>query len=236
MNGAPVTLRKLPTCQEEIDFVVDEIARIVTISKGVLNYSDIGILVRVRSMFKRIHKALERRGIPYHAETLLPLTEDQEVGALLAYLRLAENGSDNASFNIAVNTPSRRIPQNVLKMIAEAAKVQKRGCYEVLHELINGRKFLEVPFIGREALGGLTEFHMVVENLRLSLESPIADILTKLIEDLNSKFRIQQNYNRQTWEEHWSNVQGGHFPLTYFWLVSLQIMKNARSASGGEGI
>jgi DNA helicase-2/ATP-dependent DNA helicase PcrA len=88
-----------------------------------LGWKDAAVLYRTNAQSRSIEEALRRGGIPYRLVGGVSFYQRKEIKDALAYLRLAVNPSDEASFLRVLNVPARGIGQKTIdQMRAYAAE------------------------------------------------------------------------------------------------------------------
>jgi ATP-dependent DNA helicase UvrD/PcrA len=106
-RGIPIEIFEAYDEQEEAQFVVDEITRLVAQAK--YKAGDFAIFYRTNAQSRRIEEAFVRRGMQYKLIGATRFYQRREIKDLLAYLRLLHNPSDTISFNRILNVPPRGI-------------------------------------------------------------------------------------------------------------------------------
>ena len=74
-----------------------------------LGWKDVAVLYRTNAQSRSIEEALRRGGIPYRLVGGVSFYQRKEIKDALAYLRLAANPSDEASFLRVLNVPARGV-------------------------------------------------------------------------------------------------------------------------------
>ncbi len=114
-KGIPVSIVETYNEEEEAQFVVNEISRLVRKggeSKGngvPFQLRDFAIFYRTNAQSRSMEDAFVRRGMPYNLVGATRFYQRREVKDLLAYLRLANNQSDLIAFQRVLNVPPRGI-------------------------------------------------------------------------------------------------------------------------------
>jgi DNA helicase II / ATP-dependent DNA helicase PcrA len=122
---------------------------------------DIALLYRSNAQSRVMENALFNAGIPYKVYGGLRFFERAEVKHALAYLRLAENPSDDTSFLRVVNFPTRGIGARTLEQLQDAAKASGRSLVQSVGAVpgkggANLHAFVAMIDAMREATRGLT--------------------------------------------------------------------------------
>ncbi len=107
-----------PTEREEAQFVVGEIQSWVESGRA---RSECAVLYRSHAQSRQFEEALMGAGLPYRVYGGMRFFERAEIKDALAYLRLLRNPHDDASFDRAVNTPTRGVGEKSLAAVRSAA-------------------------------------------------------------------------------------------------------------------
>ncbi|GAB6072715.1 3'-5' exonuclease [Venenivibrio stagnispumantis] len=113
-EGEEIIIHKAISEKEEARYIASRIKELI--SKG-KNYSDIAILIRMSFLSRNIEEALLREKIPYQIVAGTRFFERMEIKDLMAYIRLAVNPQDFASFERAITTPPKGIADKTLQKI-----------------------------------------------------------------------------------------------------------------------
>ncbi|MFQ5469855.1 MAG: DNA helicase II [Gammaproteobacteria bacterium] len=120
---------------DEARFTVDRIKQ--WIDQGNLR-SDAAILYRSNAQSRVLEEALLNTGIPYRVYGGLRFFERAEIKNALAYLRLASNRLDDASYERVVNTPTRGIGDRTLVMVRQYARDHNVSLWDASNEICMG--------------------------------------------------------------------------------------------------
>lgn len=123
-RGIPIEIFEAYNEQEESQFVVDEISRLVAQNK--YRPGDVAIFYRTNAQSRRIEEAFVRKGMQYKLVGATRFYQRREIKDLLAYMRLLHNPNDAVSFNRVLNIPPRGIgrrTQEDLKHISDRLHV-----------------------------------------------------------------------------------------------------------------
>lgn len=112
-RGIPIEIFEAYNEQEEAQFVVDEITRLVAQVK--YKSGDFAIFYRTNAQSRRVEEAFVRRGIQYKLIGATRFYQRREIKDLLAYFRLIHNPNDAISFNRILNIPPRGIGRRTLE-------------------------------------------------------------------------------------------------------------------------
>lgn len=149
---------------EEARFVVEAITQYR--SEGI-KYKDMAVLYRSNAQSRVLESALNNNGIPYLVYGGFRFYDRQEIKNALAYLRLAENTSDDAAFLRVINVPTRGIGQTTVEKIIDEAEVKGCSCFEVARS-----------FQGRAAKA-IASFVSLIEEIRAKKDQmPLGDLVS----------------------------------------------------------
>lgn len=123
------------------------------------NLRDIGILYRSNAQSRVLEESLVRLGIPYSIYGGLRFFERAEIKDALAYVRLAVNNKDNASFERVVNIPPRGIGKVSLDKLREFAEISDQSLLDTAKEAV------ESKIITGKARAGLLDFIEIIADL-----------------------------------------------------------------------
>jgi ATP-dependent helicase/nuclease subunit A len=87
-----------------------------------VNYGDIMILLRGRTMMPEVIEALNIEGIPHSGADRMILTEDTMVADILAFLKFLHIHDDNLSLAHVLKSPLFNMPENTFMEVALKAK------------------------------------------------------------------------------------------------------------------
>lgn len=118
--GEPVHLYAAFNEQDEARFVADRVQQWV--ESGMGRRDEIAVLYRSNVQSRVFEEVFISQSIPYRVYGGLRFFERAEVRDALAYLRLARNPEDDASFERIVNVPPRGIGQRTLAQLRDFAR------------------------------------------------------------------------------------------------------------------
>jgi DNA helicase II / ATP-dependent DNA helicase PcrA len=106
-DGTPVRVKAVYDESEEAMTVADHIYSQVSI--GGRGYDDFAVLYRTNAQSYAVEKSLRQRGIPYNIIGGIRFLDRAEIKDILAYVRLAYQPNDIASFLRVYNVPGRGV-------------------------------------------------------------------------------------------------------------------------------
>ena len=126
-DGERIALYAAYNEQDEARFVIERIREYVA-EHG--SARDCAILYRSNAQSRNFEEQLTLRNIPYRVYGGQRFFERAEIKDALAYLRLAINRHDDASFERAVNTPPRGIGERTLDVLRRRARHDATSLWE----------------------------------------------------------------------------------------------------------
>jgi len=152
---------------DEARFVVERIAQWV---RDGGSHGEAAILYRSNAQSRAFEEALLAEQVPYRVYGGVRFFERAEIKDTLAYLRLVTNRGDDASFERAVNTPTRGIGERTLDEVRKRARADGVSLWEAA---IRVSRETALAARARNALAG---FMALVDALSGEVESlPLKD-------------------------------------------------------------
>ncbi len=152
--GELATVVETYTEQEEAQFVVNEIERLV--GQGETRLGGCAVMYRTNAQSRVLEEAFVRFGTPYKLVAGTRFYERREVKDIIAHLRLVQNPHDSVSLLRIINVPGRGIGQQTLAKLSSLAKSGGVSQYEALRhigELGDDEKPPFSPHITRALVG-----------------------------------------------------------------------------------
>ena len=198
--GEPITIVETYTEQEEAQFVVSEVERLV--EQGKAHLGDCAVMYRTNAQSRALEEAFVRYGTPYKLVAGTRFYERREVKDIIAYLRLIQNPRDSVSLHRIINIPQRGIGQRTLSQLANRSSSLGLSRYEAL-KLITSPEEGQTPFSPRiiRALNGFLS--MVEEFIARSQELKLVDLFDLVLKKSGYKEYI---LNTPDGEERWQNI------------------------------
>jgi DNA helicase II / ATP-dependent DNA helicase PcrA len=175
----------------EAFFPVDEydearsIARIIRgiVSRGVIPFNEIGILVRTNSLMAPIEEALLAENIAYAISGGSSFFQRKEVKDTVAYLRVFANPDDNVSLLRIINTPKRGIGRKTVQYLRDLSQERSESIYSTVQAVAHASDGTLGPKI-TEQLG---EFAELVERQRSEFLTPkkLGKKLERLLDEID---------------------------------------------------
>jgi DNA helicase-2/ATP-dependent DNA helicase PcrA len=198
-SGEPITVVETYTEQEEAQFVVSEIERLV--GRGEFRLGDFAVMYRTNAQSRALEETFIRYGTPYRLVAGTRFYERREVKDVIAYLRLIQNPNDSVSLLRVINVPQRGIGEQTQNRLSAWAKSMGISQYEALKLVVKGEK--EAPF-SLHIRRVLTSFLNLMEELTANSQKVnMLDLFELVIGRSSYKGYIT---NSPDGEERWDNV------------------------------
>ncbi len=205
-EGTRITLFEAYNEQEEARYVVSELERLV--ARGEATRGECAVMYRTNAQSRAIEEACLRRGVPYRLVGGTRFYARREVKDVLAYLRLAQNPDDTASFWRILNVPPRGLGQKTVTELERWAKrlgVSPARAIELLAGYGPETLASPPPFAGR-AERALVDFAELLRELRQkSTELDVASFLDYVVKRTGYADLLQDG--TEAGEERWQNVK-----------------------------
>jgi DNA helicase-2/ATP-dependent DNA helicase PcrA len=202
--GEPTTLVETYTEQEEAQFVVNEIERLV--SEGAASLVDCAIMYRTNAQSRALEEAFVRYGTPYKLVAGTRFYERREVKDIIAYLRFIQNPHDSVSLMRVINVPGRGIGQQTQAKISSWAKSTGVSQYEALQLMAKPevKETVHQPFFNSRISQTLTDFQNLIEEFTSrNQELNLVDLFDLVVERSGYKKHILDGIGG---EERWENI------------------------------
>ncbi len=197
--GVPVTIIEAYNEDEEAQFVISEIERLV--SQNLVSPGGCAVMYRVNAQSRALEEAFMRYGVPYKIVGGTRFYQRREIKDIIAYLRLIHNPADNVSLARIINVPGRGIGQRTLTELSAWARAQDIPLYSAL-KLIAENKGIQLAPRVRYAL---TAFYNLINGLiTRRQELNLTGLLDEVLQQSNYKEYI---LNDENGEERWENIQ-----------------------------
>ncbi|MBI4187652.1 MAG: UvrD-helicase domain-containing protein [Chloroflexi bacterium] len=204
-TGEPTTVVETYTEQEEAQFVVREIDRLV--GEGQFSLGDFAIMYRTNAQSRVMEEAFVRYGTPYRLVASTRFYERREVKDAIAYLRLIQNTDDSVSLMRIINVPQRGIGQQTQDKLTGWAKSMGVSTYRALQlmaEPSTGETTPRPAFAPRLSRTLVDFLKMMTDFIERSQQLKLVDLFDIVVERSGYK---QSVLNEPDGEERWDNVQ-----------------------------
>ena len=167
VQGEPIRIYAAFNERDEADFVMQRIREWVQHGG---ERREIAILYRSNAQSRSFEEAFISARIPYRVYGGLRFFERAEIKDALAYLRLATNRLDDASFERIVNLPTRGIGAKTLDVIRAYAKGAGVSLWEAAGACLSGGAKGGGEDLGARAIAALQGFLNLIERLALEIK------------------------------------------------------------------
>lgn len=153
-------------------------------SKG-FKYSQIAVLYRLNKVITELTPQLSSRTIPIKS-VQKPIHLNSEESAVISYLKLIMNPSDQESFIDCCNFPKRKFGESSKKKLLYIAKFKNCSLSEALHHIINTNK---------NPLACFSDFFQTLQDLKSKFQThSVESFITYIIQ----KFKLRTCTDLQT--------------------------------------
>lgn len=198
--GEPVTIVEAYNEQEEAQYVINEIEKLV--ARGEYSLGDFAVLYRTNAQSRVLEETFIRYGTAYRLVAGTRFYERKEVKDIIAYLRLIQNHSDSVSLARVINVPARGIGEQTQNRLLSWAKSLNVSPYEALRTLAQGNP-PDSPFTPGTAKMLVAFFNVMEKFSAKSREVSLTELFDFIVESLGFKGYI---HDMTEGEERWDNV------------------------------
>ena len=199
-DGEPATIVETYNEQEEAQFVVSEVDKLVR--EGKFHAGDFAVMYRTNAQSRALEEAFVRYGLAYKLVAGTRFYERKEVRDIIAYLRYIQNSNDSVSLQRIINVPGRGIGQRTLSELSAWAKSLGVSESETLQMLAEG-KLEKPPFNSRITQSLITFIAMMTEFRNQSRKINLVELFDKVTEQSGYKKYLSEDKDG---EERWENI------------------------------
>jgi DNA helicase II / ATP-dependent DNA helicase PcrA len=197
-DGALINLQETFNEQEEAQYVVSEIERLMTEQGYTLG--NCAIMYRTNAQSRALEEAFVRYGFPYRLVGATRFYERREIKDIISYLRLISNPHDSVSLARMINIPPRGIGQRTMAELTAWATGKGISLYSALSLIAKGE---ETPLSSRSSQV-LSRFTTVLDQLIAeSAERNLSGLFDLFLESVGYRNYILDSTES---EERWTNV------------------------------
>jgi len=192
------------TEQEEAQFVVSEIERLVGQGQDKLGLSDCAVMYRTNAQSRALEEVFVRYGMPYKLVASTRFYERREIKDIIAYLRLTQNPYDSVSLLRVINVPGRGIGQRSLSQLSNWAKSMGVSQYEALQLITKPEEEEYRPPFNSRISKALAGFLNLIDGFRAhSQKLNTVDLFDLVVEGSGYREYI---LSQMDGEERWDNI------------------------------
>ena len=202
-DGTPVGVIESYSAEEEAQYVVNEIERLV--SQEQISLKDCAVMYRVNAQSRALEETFLRYGVPYKLVGGTRFYQRQEVKDIIAYLRLTHNPQDNISLLRIMNVPARGIGQKTTSALQSWAKAHDVSLFEALKRISQNTTTGEAKqFLPARTIQTLAGFDALMgQFVAHSREVTLSGLVDEILEHTGYRSYIE---NKEDGEERWENV------------------------------
>jgi DNA helicase-2/ATP-dependent DNA helicase PcrA len=198
-GGVPVTVAEAYNEDEEAQYVVSEVDRLV--NDGTFKAGDCAIMYRTNAQSRAIEEAFIRYGMPYKLVGGTRFYERREVKDIIAYLRLIHNPYDSVSLSRVINVPPRGIGSRTVEELERWSKGRSLPIYAALQTIADEEE--ETTF-DKRSRRVLTDFLTLLNELiARSSEVDIVELFDLVLQRTAYRDYIMEE---EGGEDRWENV------------------------------
>ncbi|MDD5094380.1 MAG: UvrD-helicase domain-containing protein [Dehalococcoidia bacterium] len=197
-GGAPISIIETFNEQEEAQFVVSEIERLVT-DHG-YGVGDAAVMYRTNAQSRALEEAFVRYGLPYKLVGATRFFERREVRDIVSYLKVINNPYDGVSLARIINVPGRGIGQRTLAELALVSSTNGIPFYSALKVIAEGKDHS----ISHRSIQALNRFTAMIDELTAEVEKhDLTAFIGLMLERTGYKSYIQEGTDG---EDRWNNI------------------------------
>jgi DNA helicase-2/ATP-dependent DNA helicase PcrA len=218
-RGLPITVFEAYDEQEEAEYVVREIEKLV--AAGICGLNDCAVMYRTNAQSRVLEDAFVRHSLPYKLVGATRFYERREIRDMVAYMRLIYNPYDNVSLQRILNVPPRGIGAKTRKKLEDWAQLHGVPLYTALQLLEEGKQGApsaqtadEPVAVGRHSVPDLDErgskallaFLSMVDSWIAARDSDtVLELMDRVLAD--SAYAEYVRDGTEEGEERWENIQ-----------------------------
>ena len=200
-GGDPITVHEVYNEDDEAEFVVDTILKMV--NRGKATEGDFAIMYRTNAQSRRLEEAFVRAGMPYRLVGATRFYARREIKDVVAFLRLAHNPADSVSLLRIINVPPRGIGAKTIAALEGWAAGEEISMMDALARVASAEGRIHT-FTAR-ASSALTRFANLLTGWRLRGETmSVSDLMDLILEQ--SGYRGYLRDGTPEGEDRWENV------------------------------
>ena len=199
--GELINVVETYTEQEEAQFVVSEIERLV--GQGKARLSHCAVMYRTNAQSRALEEAFIRYGTPYKLVAATRFYERREIKDIIAYLRLIQNPHDSVGLQRIINVPGRGIGQISLSQLSSWAKSLGVSLYEALKLMAGEGEANKLKLTPRVSKALADFLNLIQEFVARSQELSLVDLFDLVIKQTGYK---EYALSAENGEERWDNI------------------------------
>jgi DNA helicase-2/ATP-dependent DNA helicase PcrA len=187
-DGAPITISTAGTDRDEAMMVASLVLR--DRNSGRRKYSDFAVLYRTNAQSRVLEEAFLTSRIPHVLVGGQRFYERKEVKDMIAYLRVANNPSDNVAIRRVINVPARGIGQGSMEILEDAAARTTGNLWDALRD---PKVLAQLP---TKPQAGCKQFVSIIERAQaLAQETGVTEALDHVLLESNYMAELRQDHS-----------------------------------------
>ena len=204
-SGQPVVIHEAYDEDEEAQFVIREVAQLIT--QNGFKLGDCAVMYRVNAQSRALEEACLRYGTKYKLIGGVRFYQRREVKDVITYLRLINNPNDEVSLTRVINVPLRGIGQRSITEITHWARSQNISLYAAMERItqeIDGGLSPTHPLPARAAVA-VAGFESLLKGLEEeSRRLDVVELIDQVVERTGYRQYLFEREDKA--EERWENV------------------------------
>ena len=168
-----------------------------------INWNQMALFYRINAMSRVMEDALRRSGVPYEIARGVEFYNRKEIKDVLAYLRVIVNPLDEVSLERIINTPTRGIGDNSVRLMQAHATANQLALIDVL-----GRS-AQVQGLSKKASASAVNLAKLFDRWRglagITQTAELATSVQAIIEMVVRESGLEDHYKKESEED----IEGG---------------------------
>ena len=204
-QGVPVVVHEAYDQDEEAQFVITEVCRLVHQER--FKPGACAVMYRVNAQSRALEEACLRQGMKYRLVGGVRFYHRREVKDVMAYLRLLHNPLDEVNLSRVTHVPPRGIGAKSLQDLVRWAEGENTPLFVAMQRIAIAQAAGEpcpAPLASRAATA-VAGFATLIDNLvQRSTQLKVVDLINQVLEETGLRHYIQSSDDRP--EERWENI------------------------------
>ena len=204
-QGVPVVVHEAYDQDEEAQFVITEVCRLVHQER--FKPGACAVMYRVNAQSRALEEACLRQGMKYRLVGGVRFYHRREVKDVMAYLRLLHNPLDEVNLSRVIHVPPRGIGAKSLQDLVRWAEGENTPLFVTMQRIAIAQAAGEpcpAPLASRAATA-VAGFATLIDNLvQRSTQLKVVDLINQVLEETGLRHYIQSSDDRP--EERWENI------------------------------
>ncbi|KAI8088310.1 P-loop containing nucleoside triphosphate hydrolase protein [Thamnidium elegans] len=203
-RGVPMSLVSVQNSAAEAGFVAAEIKKAVKNSKGLIQYKDIVVLMRMNFISREFESVFRLNKIPFTMVGGDRFFNRVEVKDMTSYLSFAYNPKDVTAFNRIINVPKRGVGQVTLDKILDVNLEYKDSLLDTIEKIIKRKT---TTTFTPAVIIKLKDFFNICQHIRAMIDdkNSVASILSYIYTATEYEKFLKEKH-AQDWQSRWENL------------------------------